>query len=102
SILVLLSSVIVGFISLIYSSRSITAEAEKSLAQMAREGAQITESRIETQIRTLEIIADIEEIKSMDWSIQKDLLSDLLNKTGFLDLGIVGFDGIAYYTDGSV
>ena len=38
----------------------------------------------------------------MDWSIQKDLLSDLLNKTGFLDLGIVGFDGTAYYTDGSV
>ncbi|NLV88883.1 MAG: methyl-accepting chemotaxis protein [Tissierellia bacterium] len=102
SILVLLSSVIVGFISLIYSTRSLTAEAEKSLVQMAREGAEITVGRIATQIKTLEIIADIEEIKSMDWSIQKDLLSDLLNKTGFLDLGIVGFDGIAYYTDGSV
>lgn len=99
SVIVLLSSLIVGFISISYSSRSLTSEAEKSLVQMAREGAEITVGRIATQIKTLEIIAGLEEIKSMDWTIQKKVLDEILNRTDFIALGVVGLDGLAYYTD---
>lgn len=102
SVIVLLSSLVVGIISLMYSSKSLTFEAEKSLLEMSKEGARITQARIETQLKTLEIMASLDEIKSMDWSLQKGVLENTVNKTEFMAIGVVGLDGLAHYTDGTV
>lgn len=102
SVLMILSSMVLGFLSIKKANESLTVEAEKALMSLALEAARLTESRIETQKKTLEMIAMIEEIKSMNWEIQQPILRELLGKTNFLDIGVVQPDGTAYYTDGSV
>jgi len=102
TIMILLSSLAVGLISIYYSSTSLTKEAEKSLFVMAKEGAALAESRIETEFKVLETIAGLEDVKSMDWLVQNDVLNDLIDETNFLALGVVGPDGLARYTDGIV
>lgn len=101
SILILLSSSIVGLISIIYASNTLTEETEKSLKALASEGAKVTGSRIETQKRTLEILAGGSDIQSMDWGIQRPMLERQLKNTSFLDIGVVYPDGTTYLTNGS-
>ncbi len=50
---------------------------------------------------TLEIIAEIPDIVSMDWDRQRPILQGQLEKTGYLDMAIVTLDGNATYSDGS-
>lgn len=100
SILILLSSITLGYISIQRASDYITKEAEKSLALLAIEAAKITESRVETQKQTLETLALLDEIKSMDWSKQQPVIQRQVEGTKFLDIAIVGLDGTAHYSNG--
>ena len=102
STIILLSSIILGLTSIIISSTAFTEEAEKSLVQLSMEGARVTESRIETQIKSLETIAGMEDIQSMDWELQRKVLQRQVKRTNFLDIGIVHLDGTAYYPDGTI
>mgnify|MGYP000856877117 CR=1 FL=1 len=102
SILMILSSVVLGLFSIQRASESLTAEAEKALRALAFEAARLTESRIDTQEKTLEMIAMREDIQTMDWEIQQPILKQQLEKTNFLDIGVVQLDGTAYFTDGSI
>lgn len=99
--LMLASSVTVGFISIIRGSVSITGEAEKGLVTVAKEAAKVTKSRVETQIKTLEMISLRDDIQSMDWEIQKPILERQVARTNFLDVAVVTLDGIAHYSDGT-
>jgi len=100
SILILLSSITLGYISIQKSSGYITKEAEKSLALLATEVAKITESRVGTQKQTLETLALLDEIKSMDWTKQLPIIQRQVEGTKFLDIAIVGLDGTAHYSNG--
>jgi len=100
STLILVLSVILGYVSIVRASDSLTAEAEKALTEMVAETAKITESRIETQEKTLEVIASLEDIQSMDWTVQKSVLEKQLGNTNFVDMAIVSLDGTATFTDG--
>nr|WP_074349823.1 methyl-accepting chemotaxis protein [Proteiniborus sp. DW1] len=100
SILILISSVVVGFASIVFSSRSLTREAEKSLLQLSTEGARVTYSRIATQIKTLETFAIIDDIKNMNWAMQRSLLLKQVSNTGFLDIGVVQANGTVNYSNG--
>lgn len=101
SMLILVSTSVLGVVSIQRASKSITLEAEKGLKSMTQEAAKITESRIEIQKKTLEMIALRDDIKSMDWKIQQLILKGQVEKTNFLDLAVVDLDGIAYYSDGT-
>ena len=101
SILILLSSVVVGVISLQTASTTITREAEKTLLSLATEAAKITENSLETQMRTLQTIAGREELQTMDWSIQQPTLERVVQRNNFLDIGVVTLDGTAYYSKGT-
>lgn len=101
SAVVAISSAVLGIISVRIATRALTRDTEKALYAMAAEAARLTESRIQTQMRTLEMIAMSEDIQGMDWNIQKTVLQRQVAKTGFIDIGVVGPDGVANYTDGS-
>lgn len=101
SILILLTSIVIGVTSMITSSAALTEEAEKALIQLSMEGARVTESRIETQMKTLETIADMSDIQSMDWGLQRPILERQVKNSNFLDIGVVHLDGSVYYSDGS-
>ncbi|WP_313756728.1 methyl-accepting chemotaxis protein [Tissierella sp.] len=102
SILILLSSIIIGSISVIKAGNTISTEAENALIDMALNGAKIVESRIKTEKRILETIACSQEIQSMDWELQKDELVRQVKGTNFIELAISHLDGSTYSSDGTI
>lgn len=101
SILVLLSSLTLGVVSLLRASDALTSEAEKSLSSLAADAAKLTESRLETQKMSLQMIALRDDIQSMDWQIQQPILQRQVQRTNFLDIGVAQLDGTVNYSDGS-
>jgi methyl-accepting chemotaxis protein len=102
SILILVTSLSISVVSLLRASDSLAKEGEKAVSLMAQEGAKLTESRIQTQMKTLEILSGMEEIQSMNWELQQPVLQRQLGKTNFLALALVYPDGTAYYNDGTI
>ncbi len=100
-ILILLISSSLGFLALQRAGDSITWEAEKGLQSTVNQATRLTESRVETQQKVLDMIAGMADIQSMDWEFQQPVLQKQLKNTNFLALGIVYTDGKAYYTDGT-
>lgn len=101
SVLILLSCVILGIISIVVANNSLVKEVERGLTTMSYESARVTEGRILEQKKALEVIAGLEDIQSMDWRLQKPILHKQLTNTGFMDMGIVHTDGEVFYSDGS-
>lgn len=109
------SKLIISFSALIYialtfnavlgivkGTSTVTNEVEHSIQALAMEGSKLVESRLQTNLRVLEVISLQEEIQSMDLEKQLPVLKDNLAKSSFLDIAVVYPDGNAYYTDGSV
>ncbi|AGA70677.1 methyl-accepting chemotaxis protein [Desulfitobacterium dichloroeliminans LMG P-21439] len=101
TILVLISSMALGAVSVLTASDALTKEAEKTLGSLASEAAKLTESRLETQKIALEMIALRNDIVSMDWQVQQPILQRQVDRTSFLDIGVVQLDGSVNYSDGS-
>lgn len=101
SVVVLLSSIVLGYISISSTSKSIISEAEKGLSATANEAAKLAKSRIDAEMKSLQLLTMNDTIKNMQWDEQQPLLQQYLPGTNFLDLGIITYDGIARYSDGS-
>ncbi len=101
SILILLLSIAIGYISIQRASTTLTKESEKNIVALSYEGAKLIKSNIETQKRILEMIALREDIQSMDWELQQPTLQKQVSKTNFMDIAVVQLDGTAYYSDGT-
>ncbi len=102
STLIFVVILVMGLVFLKTSYSSLQDEAEKSLGLMAAEGAKLTESRMDTLITSLEIIAQKQEIEDMGWDVDLRTLKEELSKTSFLDIGYVLANGYSYYSDGTV
>ena len=100
TILVLFSSIGISYISMKKGSDTLIREAEKSLSSLAVEGAKVTNSRVETQMKTLEMISLREDIQSMDWEVQQPILEDQKGKTDFSNIGVVQLNGDVQYSNG--
>lgn len=101
NVLFLVSLAIVGVFTIQFGSSSLKEEAEQSLNVIAKESAKLTFSRVETQLRTLEMLSLREDIQSMDWEVQQPILQRQIERTNFLEIGVVTPDGTAHYSDGS-
>lgn len=101
SILILLSSITLGLVSLEMASASLTKESEKALSSLAFDAARLTESRVEIQEKALEMIALGKDIQGMDWTLQLPILQEQIKSTNFIVLGVVQLDGTTNYSDGS-
>jgi len=102
SILILSVTLIIGCISIAIGYQSLKEEAEYSLKLLASEGARLTESRMQSLISTLNMIAKKTEITNMGWEVDVTELKEELVKTDFIDIGLVLPNGYTYYTDGTV
>ncbi|MCQ4925409.1 methyl-accepting chemotaxis protein [Tissierella carlieri] len=102
SVLILLSSVTIGFISIMNATRTISTEVENSLKNMANDRAEIIESRVETEKRVLETIARSEGIQSMDWELQRAEIMRQVKGTNFIEMAISHPDGTTYAQDGTI
>ncbi|MFT4142932.1 MAG: cache domain-containing protein, partial [Mobilitalea sp.] len=102
SALVLMVTLCVGIISLYQSFHAIKVEANKSLELLAKEGAKVTESRMNAMMAMLSLLAKDKAMINMDWEVDLSILKEELGKTDFLDIGYVLPNGYTYYTDGTV
>jgi methyl-accepting chemotaxis protein len=100
SILIVFVSLTLGLVSLNMARTAITNEAEKAIVSLVSEGIKLTESRIELQLRTLEMVASRSEIQSMDFEEQMHLLRRYADRTDFLDFAVVEPNGTAHLSAG--
>ncbi len=101
STLILVSTLALGLISYVNSEKSLIHESEDALSSLVAEGAKVTQSRMETQIRTLEMLALNESMKGMNWDIQKRMLGLQISGTDYMALAVVDMTGNAQYIDDS-
>lgn len=101
TVLTLLVAVSVAFIALRTANNAVVEEVETALEIQAQEAAKLTESRIETGVMALEMIAGRSDIISMDYDEQQPVLQRNLERTDFLAIAVVHPDGTAYYSDGT-
>jgi methyl-accepting chemotaxis protein len=99
-VLVIISSTILGFLALRTGTDVITAQLETNLTEKAKEASNLTYSRIETQIKILETIAQREDIESMDWELQQPVLQKIKINSNLLEIGILQEDGKIHYSSG--
>ncbi len=102
TILILLSSLALGYISMKMSSDIVIREAEETLSLLTLDVSKLTESRIETQMKTLEMISLSHNMDSMNWDIQQPILQKQIKNTNFLGIAVVQPDGTAHYSDGTI
>ncbi|WP_312492133.1 methyl-accepting chemotaxis protein [Anaerosporobacter sp.] len=99
TMIVLLSSITLGVMSIKVASNIITKEAESTMITLANDAAKLEYSRLETQNKRLETIAAIDEIRSMDGVLQQPILVNMLKETGFSELGIIHLDRTVVYSN---
>lgn len=99
-ILNVLILLVVIFLSLRMSVNSLKDEAENTLENMAKVSADFTESEMNIQKNTLEMIAQDPEIKTMDWGSQRLKMIHYLETTDFIEIGIVSKDYRVNYATG--
>ena len=75
TLLILVSALTIGAISMLFAGASITKEAEEALTIMAKNAAKITEGRVALQSKTLEIFSHNPDIRFMNWERQRSYLS---------------------------
>lgn len=102
SVLTLSITVIVGAISIISGYFSLREEARLSLKLLAEQGAKTTQSRMETLLTVLDLIAQKDEIINMGWEVSLPVLGEELSKTNYIDIGFTLPNGYTYYADGTV
>ena len=101
-ILILVSSTVLGIISLQRAISMIIDSSEESLLVLAEDASKLVVSRIGQQGMALKMIAVNEDIETMNWDIQQQVLKTQLPNTNFIDLAVVFPDGTANYATGTV
>ncbi|MDF2610207.1 MAG: chemotaxis protein [Lachnospiraceae bacterium] len=99
--LILLSLLGLGTIAITIASNLLIGEAKITITSLAEEAARLEESRLETQKKALDVIATMDEIREMDWEVQKEFLKNLISVTGFYQLGVMQMDGSVAYSNGN-
>lgn len=99
SILITLSLVLTGFISVRFSRKALLEEADHNLASIAYESSKLVAAEVASYKENLKTLANRENLKTMDWEIQREDLKAIVNETSFLELSIMDENGIAHYID---
>lgn len=96
-VLILVSSLGLGIVTFITSSNVVRSQAKQALDELAKEGVNHIESAIQSNINIVIELANRDDIKSMDFEMQKEALKDDIERLGYLDIGIAYPYGKAKY-----
>lgn len=102
SLLIIITSLIFGYVAITESEKVIREDVEKALLKISNDSAKLTKSRIETQLATLKMLANTENMNSMDWEVQKEIIEPQVDNTEFIAIGVVYPSGEAHYLDGNI
>lgn len=101
TLLLMVSSTALAFISIESSRKAIIDQNQYSLARLAIDGAELLKNRIDEQLKTLQKLANSPDIQSKNWDRQRDLIKRERTNTAFNELAIVLPDGTAQMLDGT-
>jgi methyl-accepting chemotaxis protein len=101
SVLIIFIAAAIGIISINTGGQVLTESTQHTVELLAKDGAKLVQSRMETLKTELSMIAIQEEIIAMELEEQLVVLKQQKEFTEFLDLAIVLPDGTAHYTDGT-
>ena len=101
TIIILVLALTLGYTSISSSSRSLTKAAKSSVLLAGQEGSRYVDSRVDAQLRTLELIAMRDDIVGMDWDVQKDVLIEQIENTNYENIAVVDLKGMSHFTDES-
>ncbi|MGM0508958.1 MAG: methyl-accepting chemotaxis protein [Fusobacteriota bacterium] len=101
SLIILLVALTMGSTLYYFISRDIKDFQEKNLPQKALDVSKIVEERLNQRKVELEAIASRDDIRNMNWSIQRETLKKEISRTKYLTLAVVFPDGETYYIDGT-
>ncbi|MDF2523343.1 MAG: chemotaxis protein, partial [Clostridiales bacterium] len=96
-ILILLSALILGVISISIAKNIISRTANEAVQIQATEVAKLEASRLKEKSAALETMTQLKEIQYMNWSIQRLLLASLVKNSDFSEIGILKPDGLLQY-----
>jgi len=91
-----------GIVSTMTASEILKEQAEMDLSYKTIEGAKLINSEIHTQRLSLEVLAELHEMKAMGLEAQSNLIKRQLDKLEFEDVSIIRPDRTLNYVDGSV
>jgi methyl-accepting chemotaxis protein len=100
SLLVLVFSASLGFISLTISSGVVQKNMQSTLTAEAKLGAELVASTLHIQLNTLQELANRTQTQSLDFETQKSSLLPDSKRLGYMALAFVDIDGIAHYFTG--
>lgn len=100
-ILVLISSLVLGVMSINRSTKAIVQQTQGFMAQLMVENAKVIRGQLDLQLRTLELVASRPEIQGMDMEEQTPVLLAEIRNTDFIDMGIVDRQGNVSYAGGA-
>jgi len=95
--LVFVISLGMGLTAITHSTKVIKSMAEESLLSQSETGGMLVGSEASASLRVLAEVAGIPDIQGMDWSRQRQILLEVAERNGYLDMGIVSPDGQAVY-----
>lgn len=99
SLLLVLVAGGLGLLSVDRSGKALSNQINGTLPQMAREGAKLVRSRIDTQLGVISELAKREELNGEIGQSQLDLLAESSARLGYLGMGLVDRKGVAHYPD---
>lgn len=98
--LLILSSLSMGMMGVRTSRDALISETKNNLVSLAYNGAKLTKSMIDGELKTISSIANREDIETMNWDTQLAVLDHEIKGTNFLDMAVVDMDGNAKYIGG--
>ncbi|GHV42307.1 methyl-accepting chemotaxis protein [Spirochaetia bacterium] len=96
-ILIFFVTVLTGITSLIVATGTVEETTEQSLESLAGLGAEMAGVTIQSDLHIIQELANRAHTRSLVWETQRDSLAGDIDREGYLDMGIVGMDGIAHY-----
>lgn len=97
-ILLIVCCVILTSTACLSSSNAINSICKTQLTERADDASRLLSNYFKDRSIMVENVSTLNEIKSMNWTIQKPVLVDQCKKIGFEKMGVVGMDGIAHTT----
>ena len=93
--LILVLSLILGFIAINLSSRSLMKQSKEALEQLSIEGAHHLNAVIAGDVNTFQELANKARVQSMKWDDQVETLTPDIERLGFQDIAVATPDGIS-------
>lgn len=96
-LIILAVTLVLGYVSLSYSSKMLIKAEEESIQSLAKSGASQIEAMLEMRKEVIFETASNDYITSMNWVLQQRTLADDVERQGLIDMAVISRDGKAQY-----